>query len=157
MSNNPTEKGVPNWLLFLFFGSLAVGAMYSVFKHGFLAEQPRLQAYIIPTLVEVPQRSDAVISEGEKLYGQACVACHGANLQGLVGPNLVDAEWWHGDNEQKIYKGIVNGFSAAQSQSGQIMPAKGGANISDGDVWKILFYISSKNGSIKQDAPIPEI
>lgn len=155
MSNNPAEKGVPNWLLFLFFGSLVVGGLYSVFKHGFLAEQPRLQAYVIPTVAVVPARNAQVIGEGEKLYAQACVACHGANLEGLVGPNLVDAEWWHGDNELAIYKSIVNGIGAGKSQSGQIMPAKGGAAITDSDVWKVLFFMSSKNGSIKQDAVTP--
>ena len=155
MSNNANERGVPNWLLFLFFGSLVVGALYSIFQHGFLAEGPRLQAYVIPTVAVVPPRNGDTIAEGEQLYGRACVACHGANLEGLVGPNLVDAEWWHGNNEKAIYKSIVNGIGAGKSQSGQIMPPKGGAAISDTDVWKVLYFISSKNGSIQQDAPTP--
>lgn len=156
MSNNSTEHGVPNWLLFIFFGALVAGGLYSTFKHGFLAEKPRLQAYVIPTVAVVPARTGDVISEGEALYGQACVACHGANLEGLVGPNLVDAEWWHGNNEKAIYKSIVNGIGAGKSQSGQIMPAKGGANITDSDAWKIMFFLSSKNGSIQQDADVPQ-
>ena len=31
-------------------------------------------------------------------HGRAlCYACHGANAQGAVGPNLTDAEWIHSD------------------------------------------------------------
>jgi mono/diheme cytochrome c family protein len=155
MTNNTNKKGVPNWILFLFFGSLFVGALYAIFKHGFLDEKPRLQAYVIPTVAVVPPRTDAVVSEGEALYGQACVACHGANMEGLVGPSLADAEWWHGENEQAIYKNITAGIGAAKSRSGQVMPPKGGAAVTDSDVWKILFYISSKNTSIQRDAPTP--
>ena len=120
-----------------------------------MAEQPRLQPYVLATLAVVPPRDNATITEGEKLYGQACVACHGANLEGLVGPSLADADWWHGNNEQAIYKTITGGIGAGKSKSGQIMPPKGGAAITDSDVWKVLFYISSKNPSINQDAVTP--
>jgi len=32
----------------------------------------------------------------EKLYQQNCAICHGAKMEGAVGPSLVDKEWLHG-------------------------------------------------------------
>lgn len=148
--SNPTPAGVPNWILFLFAGSLVVGAAYGIFNHVFLGPTP-INAYVIPTVAEIPPRTPENVQLGEELYGRACVACHGQNREGLVGPSLADAEWWHHSNEQDMGKLIMRGIAAGQSVSGQIMPPKGGAGISDADVWRVVYFLSEKNGSIEKD------
>lgn len=46
---------------------------------------------------------------GEQIFVQNCVACHGADMKGLVGPSLVDATWIHGGTLDDIKRTITNG------------------------------------------------
>ncbi|MBC7653864.1 MAG: c-type cytochrome, partial [Oligoflexus sp.] len=43
------------------------------------------------------------------LFIQNCVACHGENAQGVVGPNLTDEYWIHGGKISNIFKTIKYG------------------------------------------------
>ncbi|MCO6460139.1 MAG: c-type cytochrome [Saprospiraceae bacterium] len=49
------------------------------------------------------------ISAGKGLYASNCVACHGANGEGGVGPNLTDDYWLHGGKINDIFKVIKYG------------------------------------------------
>lgn len=55
------------------------------------------------------QISFAAPPSGEQVYRQYCAGCHGAQLQGGLGANLVDDTWLHGDSEDAIIKTIKNG------------------------------------------------
>ena len=159
---NEEQKGMPNYLLFLFFGSLLVGLLYSIFLHGFLdyeqAHSYREASgglYVKAKLSLVPQRTAAGIERGKQNFGQACVACHGNYGQytsGLVGPNLADSQWLHNNNEKKIADLIMQGVGAAKSITKQVMPARGGGNLGDQAVWELVYYLSAKNPSIIKDA-----
>ncbi|MBT4792790.1 MAG: c-type cytochrome [Halobacteriovoraceae bacterium] len=55
---------------------------------------------------------------GKKVYKRKCKACHGANGEGGVGPNLTDAFWMHGNGSLEtvyntINKGVVDKGMAA--------------------------------------------
>ena len=50
------------------------------------------------------------LAQGRAIYAQACVACHGQDLRGGVGLNLVDGEWVHGSSREAILANIKNGF-----------------------------------------------
>jgi len=47
---------------------------------------------------------------GEQIYSQICVTCHGPNLDGGIGPSLVDAYWKHGDTFEAIMRSIGKGI-----------------------------------------------
>lgn len=49
------------------------------------------------------------IEEGKKLYTNNCVACHGNEGQGGVGPNLTDDYWLHGGSIGDVFKIIKLG------------------------------------------------
>ena len=159
---NETQKGTPNWLLFLFFGSLFGGLLYSIFLHGFLDYEPAHSyraasgaLYVEAKLSLVPQRTAEGIARGEQSYGQVCVACHGNYGQytaGLLGPNLADSQWLHNNSEKKIAALIMQGIGAAKSITKQVMPARGGGNLSDQAVWEVVYYLSAKNRSIVKDS-----
>nr|GGH92256.1 hypothetical protein GCM10011355_01320 [Aquisalinus luteolus] len=53
---------------------------------------------------------DASLARGKAIYAQACVACHGQNMRGGVGFNLVDGEWVHGASPEAILSNIKTGF-----------------------------------------------
>lgn len=47
---------------------------------------------------------------GAKTYRRKCMACHGANLEGMIGPNLTDQYWLHGKGDLAgVYKVIKEG------------------------------------------------
>lgn len=61
------------------------------------------------------------IALGKVLYTQSCVACHGANGEGGIGPNLTDEYWLHGGSLNDIYKTIKIGYPEKGMQSWQSM------------------------------------
>ena len=88
----------------------------------------------------------ARIAQGDSIYhGRGnCYACHGANAQGAVGPNLTDAEWLHSDGSyDAIVKQVIAGVTQAESKSGIAMPPKGGSTITDDQVKAVAAYVYS--------------
>ena len=72
------------------------------------------------SLMLASQNAGAV-ERGSAIYAANCTGCHGANGEGLSGPNLTDGYWLHGANATAIYTTIHVGVGAKG------MPAWGGA------------------------------
>src|SRR5690348_6643494 len=88
---------------------------------------------------ELAQKGDSIF-HGPGL----CYACHGANAQGVVGPNLTDSEWIHGDGSYDfIVATVTSGIPKEKAKGGIPMPAKGGSSISDDDVKAVAAYVYS--------------
>jgi cytochrome c oxidase cbb3-type subunit 3 len=47
--------------------------------------------------------------DGATIFAQKCASCHSADMTGLVGPNLIDAEWIHGGTLDDITRTITVG------------------------------------------------
>ncbi len=123
--DNPT----PPWFMYLFYGTIGFGIVYLFLFHltgvGKLqtdeytqevavAEEKRA-AYIKLVAGKINENTatrltDAkALGEGQTLYTQYCVACHGAAGQGGVGPNLTDEYWLHGGSVKAIFRTITEG------------------------------------------------
>jgi len=50
------------------------------------------------------------IDRGQEIYSQICVTCHGPNLDGGIGPSLIDSYWKHGDTPEAIMRSITKGI-----------------------------------------------
>jgi mono/diheme cytochrome c family protein len=107
-----------------------------------------------PALAQAPAAvTPALIAQGDSIFHSKgnCYACHGANAQGAVGPNLTDAEWIHSDGSyDAIVKQVTNGVPQNESKSGIMMPPKGGSSITDDEVKAVAAYVyslSHKTGS----------
>jgi mono/diheme cytochrome c family protein len=90
--------------------------------------------------------SPELVAKGDALFHASgnCYACHGSNAEGLVGPNLTDAEWIHSKGSyDEIVAQINHGVTKEESKSGIVMPPKGGATLSDDDVKSIAAYVYS--------------
>ena len=93
-----------------------------------------------------PGITPELIAQGDKVYHGPgnCYACHGTNAEGLVGPNLTDAEWIHSKGTlEGIVAQVTNGVSKEEAKSGIPMPPKGGGTISDDDIKAVAAYVYS--------------
>ena len=157
MSGN--DKGIPSWLIFLFFGTIVVGVIYGSYVHGFARERTPALAGVggngfVVAAASKPPRNENTIADGEA-SSATCAACHGQGLKGgAIGPNLMDAEWLHGTTtETALQRLIVTGIASGMkfgSKKG-VMPPMGSLS-SSAEVWKVVYYLSKKNPSIKKDA-----
>jgi mono/diheme cytochrome c family protein len=90
--------------------------------------------------------SPELVAKGDALFHGSgnCYACHGSKAEGLVGPNLTDAEWLHSKGSyQEIVAQIKSGVPKDSAKSGIPMPPLGGATLTDDDVKAIAAYVHS--------------
>ncbi|WP_048693660.1 c-type cytochrome [Catenovulum maritimum] len=75
--------------------------------------------------------------QGQEVFASLCSSCHGKDLTGGVGFNLIDAEWIHGNKPEQIVKNIQRGFAQAG------MPAFKGI-LTDSQINDVVSFILSK-------------
>ncbi len=91
-----------------------------------------------------PGITRAMVERGKVVFEGAgmCASCHGAHADGLIGPNLTDAEWWHVKGSYlEIVRQILVGVPAERATRGVAMPPKGGSTIGDADVQAVAAYV----------------
>jgi cytochrome c oxidase cbb3-type subunit 3 len=134
------DNALPPWWKYGFYFTIVVAFIYvgnyHVFGTGKNPEQEyaaemeqgkRIEdAYKAKTKNLVDENnvamSDAAgIAEGAKLFKQSCIACHGQNGEGGIGPNLTDEYWIHGGSMTDIYKTIKIGYPDKGMQSWESM------------------------------------
>jgi ubiquinol-cytochrome c reductase cytochrome c subunit len=113
-------------LLALGFALMGVGALYSVL----VPEPQTAQA----------QQDPAIVREGEKIYNNTCISCHGANLEGVQdrGPSLI------GVGEASVYFQTSTGRMPAMGQSAQA-PEKP-AVLTPAEVDAVAAYVQANGG-----------
>ena len=125
------DNRLPNWWLFILYASIVFALGYWLFYHtvhagrlpvaryeyemGRAAEAQLAKASAgglteqsLLLMAQVPAR----VAEGQALFTQYCVVCHGAQGQGVVGPNLTDGAWIHGGRPLEIHKTVTDGVPA---------------------------------------------
>lgn len=84
------------------------------------------------------------ITAGKKLFhSTGCIACHGNNARGAVGPDLTDDEWLRQPTDQMIFNTIRNG------RSGTAMSGFAG-DITDQQIWQIITWLKDENRKRKE-------
>lgn len=161
------DNPLPNWWLVTFFGTIIFAFIYFLhyeFGGGETQEQELAAALSqiektknaqpvavaseadLETLLKDPK----VIAAGEKIFAANCVACHGVELQGMIGPNLVDKYWLHGKGDSQgvmdvVKKGVLDkGMPAWES----VLGAQ--------DVIATTAYVLSKKGTQPANAKAPQ-
>lgn len=93
---------------------------------------------------------EGVVTLGAAQYGTKCASCHGQELQGLIGPNLTDKFWIHGQGTRlDIVKVIRDGVADKG------MPPWGPVMKKD-EIYAVTAYILSKKGSNPAGAKEPQ-
>lgn len=117
-----------------------------------------LLAGITPASVSAQTKSDpaptgattAMLKQGRELFEGAglCMACHGPEGAGGIGPNLADSVWVHGTGSfPELVALILAGVGPEASKSGSIMPPRGGSGLSDDEVKAVARYVWSLSHS----------
>ncbi len=55
------------------------------------------------------QGDGALMADAKALFGQRCTPCHGDRAQGVIGPNLTDDYWLHGNTLMEIHHTVSEG------------------------------------------------
>ena len=154
--NNPT----PGWFMYLFYATIIFAVSYLLIYHVFGVGQLQYAEYKTEMAVAAKEKAaylaksadnvdentvklstDAtVLAAGKATFEGKCAPCHGNNGQGVVGPNLTDDYWLHGDKISDIFKTIKYGVQAKgmPTWQSQLTPKQ----ISD-----VANYIESLHGS----------
>ena len=122
------DNNLPPWWLWGFYATIAFAIWYVPYYHFFggqlqgeeysvqMAEAEEAKAAYMAGLSNLIDETnveaaldDASLAEGKGIYTTNCVACHGANGEGGVGPNFADNNWLHGGGIKNIFKTIKYG------------------------------------------------
>ena len=118
------DNRLPMWWQGLFAITVVWGVGYAIDYH-FVSERSQAGSYDAEMLAAAekwpqqqaqPVAASAVtpeaIAAGKEVYVANCVACHGQQLEGGIGPNLADDEWIHGGELDQIVKTVTEGVPA---------------------------------------------
>jgi cytochrome c oxidase cbb3-type subunit 3 len=120
------DQRLPNWWLNTLYGAIAFAIVYwFIYQIAHLmptdgarvdAAMARIEAAKMASTVELTDaslwqmsRNPVFVEAGKQTFTTLCVACHMANLQGGVGPNLTDHAWIHGGLPTQIINTVLNG------------------------------------------------
>jgi len=123
------DNPLPDWWVGLLWATIIWAVGYSVHYH-FIADrsfEKALASEMAAAEARWPAEAAAtaaaaavadfdvtpeLVTAGEQLYATQCIACHGANLEGVIGPSFVDDEWIHGGSVADIFRIIREGVPA---------------------------------------------
>jgi len=126
--------GIIIWLVFYIYAYLPGTTGWSQYK--VLEEEMKAAPQPAKTemLASNPYSGDkAAAEEGEELYEQNCAACHGEDLEGVVGPPLT-GELTYGASDKELFTSVNDGRPNGMPGFGQQLGAD--------RVWKVVAYIN---------------
>jgi len=160
------DNPMPYWWTTVWLITILFSIVYSIYFHYF-SDWPQERAYAVeaeehekkfPKAQFVmnedgsnPLRDNEVaIAEGQKLFATTCGACHKPDGTGLVGPNLMDKEWIHGNTDAEVYEVIMKGISPekAKLNRGAMPPHE--KSLGTEKVYKIMAWLAKNNDSLKK-------
>ncbi len=161
------DNVLPMWMLYIFYISIAWSGWYfynyhfgdgAVGPRDLYAQQALNKPAEVAILSEDELRAlstqDDIIAMGKEEYtGKGCIACHGADASGSVGPNLLDDFWKYGSNMTDIVDTIANGRVPAAG--GAAMPAHKGKISPKRINATAAFLVSINRATTKTDGKAP--
>lgn len=149
------DNALPRWWLYTLYAALVFSVGYWFWYEEFHAGKSPVQEYFAeqaaqaektgkdPTDAELEaQLSSNALALGTSVFQTNCVACHEAQGQGKIGPNLTDQRWLHGGGALDIFKTVRDGVPAKG------MPAWGPVLGRSGVMQVTAFILSIRNKNI---------
>ena len=116
------DNDLPPWWKWLFYITIVFAIIYSVRLFVFHADdlvQAREYEIVVDTKAkENPEAANfkvemltsaSDLAAGKETWTKICSACHLIDGGGLVGPNMTDNFWIHGNTVQDLYKIVSDG------------------------------------------------
>ena len=157
------DQRLPRWWLLTLFGAVLFSAIYWLLldvktydgetHQEMETHMAAIQALRLANSIDVNDTASfwemantkSIVQSGEAIFQTNCVTCHGADLKGGIGFNLVDAEWVHGAAPASIYQTVFNG-----------VPEKGmqawGSLLGQKRIAEVVAYVISKNDRATMEA-----
>lgn len=119
------DNQLPKWWVAVFIGTaMFAAAYYFAYEKYHLLPSPTQE--LAAVAAERAKHSDdysadellaatknpATVNAGKQAFTSNCIACHGVNAEGNIGPNLTDSSWLHGGAPQQIFHTIRDGVPA---------------------------------------------
>lgn len=120
------DNQLPRWWLGIFFGAIAFsvgywyvyeGWAFAPYQRQIWEEEMALAAEsgaiaVDDGLLERLAQNEEAVARGREAFQANCAACHGAQGEGVIGPNLTDPNWVHGGAPTDIHRTVRDGFQA---------------------------------------------
>lgn len=156
------DNPLPRWWLLTFYGAIAFAAVYVPYYHFGPGDLPHAEyaaemaaaAANAPAAMTSAQLATAMKSadraaKGKVTFDKLCMACHRADGGGLVGPNLTDDHYLHGDSAADAVRVVTKG-----------VPEKGmiawDAQLNPDEIVDVVAYIASLKGTHPKNPKAPE-
>jgi cytochrome c oxidase cbb3-type subunit 3 len=120
------DNRLPNWWLAILIGSIVFSFGYwFVYHTAKLRPGPnevyeaRVAAILEARIEANPTSPEAIVAlsrdaeamtAGAEVFRTTCAACHGLQGEGIIGPNLTDRYWIHGNRPEDLLKAVTEGF-----------------------------------------------
>ncbi|MCR9141805.1 MAG: c-type cytochrome [bacterium] len=168
------DNKMPPWYIVSFIATMVIGVLYLVYYHVLTdwSQAAQYEREVAAHVAEYPEVEVAggsgegvtgnpfagqpdAIAAGAETYQAICAACHKADGSGLIGPNLKDDEWLHGNSELALYDVIMEG--RMQPETWKQNPAKGPmpahkASLGSKRVWEVIAYMNDQYKNIDSSA-----
>ncbi len=149
------DQRLPKWWLITLYGAIIFSLFYWLSHEHYFASQSntelidakmaQINATRIANSIDVTNdemfwemsKNPAFINAGQRTFDSICIACHGPDLKGGIGLNLVDDEWKYGAKPSQIYDTVFNGTSLGMPAQGEILGQK--------RIAEVVSYVLSKN------------
>jgi Cytochrome c, mono- and diheme variants len=159
------DNPMPRWWVMTFWGTIIFAVLYAFNFAGigtgagrvaayekdmaaFKSEHPTNMATSADKLLTLSKDAHEV-SEGRKVFVKNCVACHGPDGGGVIGPNLTDNAWLHGGKIEQINATITNGVLVkGMPQWGKILKPE--------EIDEVTTYVWSLHGTAPAKPKAPE-
>jgi cytochrome c oxidase cbb3-type subunit III len=122
------DRRLPNWWLLTFYGAIVFAIFYWLDTQIFARTTDEKELQRDLARIEAVRLADAgaprddaslwkmsrnpvFVQAGGSTYKSTCASCHGENLGGGVGANLVDNVWIHGNRPLDVLNTVENGFA----------------------------------------------
>ena len=122
------DNPMPRWWVITFWATIIFAVAYALNIGGIGAGPGRIAAYEQemsefkaahpdtrapdPAALLAAVADDDEVKEGKEIFTKNCIACHGPDGGGVIGPNLTDDYWIHGGRIEEIGATVSAGVLA---------------------------------------------
>jgi len=152
------DNPMPRWWVWSFWATFYFATCYFLWQHVYQRGTPIEEEWAMDmraareeaakrdlgtlseeSLAKLTQ-NPAMMTDAQGAFSKRCVQCHGANGEGVIGPNLTDDYWLHGKASLMDIYSVVNDGVPAKG-----MPAWG-KQLSTVEVAKLAAYVGTIRG-----------